>query len=46
VYGFKFPTDCSKMEWGDGGTFKKATGAKYEVEHILAAGDGLLRLDE
>jgi hypothetical protein len=35
VYGFKFPTDCSKMEWGDGGTFKKATGAKYEVEHIL-----------
>jgi hypothetical protein len=23
------------MEWGDGGKFTKATGAKYEVEHIL-----------
>ena len=35
VYGFKYPIDCQRTDWGDGGTFTQQANAKYEVEHIL-----------
>ena len=35
MYGFKYPTDCERTDWGDGGKFTQQANAKYEVEHIL-----------
>lgn len=35
VYGWQNPVDCNRMEWGNGGSFKRQTSTQYEVEHIL-----------
>lgn len=38
VFGFQHPKDCNRMEWGNGGSFKKVVTTpttRYEVEHVL-----------